>query len=149
VYKRQLQGGAYLAYLLNSKVNINMQGAYASNVSAEGLVAINALPEKEFYAIELNESDFEDDLTSVFDFGLVLGTGFNYPLSDKLYFNADLSVCIGLKGIDGVSNNEYSEVTIPLSTGFGSVVSSRNYYGLNSNAKNISGALTLGIGFRL
>ncbi len=144
-----VQGGCYLAYLLQSTVAINMEGSYKSSITNTLFELTNVESQNSNYGIELNEDDFDKKLTSSFDFGLVLGTGFNYPFSDQFYINADLSLCIGLKDIDKVNDNDYSEVEMPLSSGYGTSIRSANYYGLNSNAKNISGALTVGIGFRL
>ena len=144
-----IQGGCYLAYLLQSTVDISMEGAYVSSMLNESVGLTNVEAQNSYYGIELNEDDFDKELTSQLDFGVYIGTGINYPISDKLYINADLSFGIGLRNIDGENNNDYSEVAMPLTTGYSSSISSANYYGLNSKAKNISGALTVGIGFKL
>ncbi|MCG8580721.1 MAG: hypothetical protein MI866_12425 [Bacteroidales bacterium] len=87
--------------------------------------------------------------TAKFDYGLSLGTGLNKSISQTLYLKADLLFNFGVKSIDCLHDNEYEEAMLGAATGFNNAVKSKNYYGLNSNAKNINGLLTVGIGIRL
>ncbi|MBK3516246.1 outer membrane beta-barrel protein [Carboxylicivirga marina] len=143
-YTFYVQGGVYMACMFESRVDISIVEKFNRwNIAEE-----HEEPRLVGYYIEefnANHFDFEDELTRMFDFGLVLGTGYIYPLSKKLFINADLLFSIGLKGIDGVNDNEYDELLLAR----GTMVRSGNYYGLNSNAKNFSGELTVGIGIKL
>ncbi|MBK3516248.1 outer membrane beta-barrel protein [Carboxylicivirga marina] len=148
-----LQGGAYMAYLIQSSIDFSIDRLYVSSYKFDSdqleLIDETEVGGNSGSNIRAYENDFEDDLTSTFDLGIVLGTGYTYPLSDKLYIYADLLFSIGLKDIDGVNDNEYSETSLPASSGYNTVIQSENYYGLNSNAKNFSGVLTVGVGLRL
>lgn len=92
-----------------------------------------------------HEVDKNKEFTNEFDYGVSLGTGLSYPLTKSIFLDADLLFSLGLRQVDGKYNNEYEERRIAVSSGFAAAVRSTNYFGLNSNATNISAALTFGI----
>lgn len=135
-----IQGGFYTGLLLKSQISSHLRKhAYIRNY--------------DFYGYDLESNiDIADDkkeFTMNIDFGLSLGTGFSYALSERLFFNTDLVLNAGLRKIDKKYNNEYEEKQIAGTSGISTSLRSTNYYGLNSNSKNISSAITLGIGYKL
>jgi hypothetical protein len=64
--------------------------------------------------------------------------------------SADILISFGLIKIDRKFNNEYDELALPTPYNiYAKSIRSTNYYGLNSNATNISGSLTLGVAYQL
>ncbi len=74
-----------------------------------------------------------------------MGCGLKLPLGNGVYFTTYLLINLELRKIDKKFNNDYEEHTLPSTTGYTTIIESGNYFGLNSNAKNINTALTLGI----
>jgi len=143
-----LQGGIYMAYLLNSTGYIKLFDGYSSTLGEDNSLD-SASGYKNYSGMHLKINDKDKVHTAKFDYGLSLGTGLSKGISEKLYLKADLLVNIGLKSVDSLFDNEYEEKEISGGLGFNNAVKSSNYYGLNSNAKNISAVLTVGIGVRL
>lgn len=133
-----LQGGFYMAYLLKSEGKIELFDAYGST-----------LGDNNFSSMSIIIDDKDKIHTAKFDYGLSLGTGITKTLTNNLYLKADLLVNIGLRSVDSLYDNEYEEAAIGGATGFNNAVKSNNYYGLNSDAKNINVALTIGVGIQL
>jgi hypothetical protein len=105
--------------------------------------------ESDSYAEIKHHMHEHEEFTSTFDCGLSLGTGLSYPLTNRLFANVDLLISLGFRKVDGKYNNEYEERTVPSTNGFELLVRSTNYFGLNSNATNITAALTFGIGYKI
>ena len=142
-----LQGGMYWGYLLKSEVDILLQKWQQERIVSAGLVT--KISSNNFNEFHMEGEDEDKNYTSNVDYGLSIGTGINYPLSNRFYFNADLLINVGLRSIDKQNNNEYWESDTPRATGYYKTIHSANYYGLNSNAKNINAVITFGIGFRI
>lgn len=146
-----LQGGMYLAYLLKSEGNISLQKAeQTSFLQYNGFGSFNDENTTSYFSsFDVTIDDKDKVHTAKFDFGLSFGTGLRLPLNDQLYFKADLLFNFGLKSIDSLNNNEYAEKDFPSSSGYSTAFQSKNYYGLNSKAKNINSVLTVGVGIKL
>jgi hypothetical protein len=101
------------------------------------------------YVATKHLTDKKKEFTNHMDYGLAVGTGFACPLSTNLQINLDLLVSAGLRKVDRKYNNEYEEDARPATTGYMLMVRSTNYYGLNSDATNVSAAFTFGVGYKL
>lgn len=135
-----IQGGFYTGWLLKSQI-------YTYNRKH------NYIPDYDFYGSDFmsgidNSIDKDKEFTTHFDFGVSAGIGFTHNLTNKLIFNSDLILNLGLRKIDRKYNNEYSEERLPVLPPY-ILLRSTNYYGLNSNAKNISATFTIGLGYTL
>ncbi|WP_430814241.1 porin family protein [Carboxylicivirga sp. RSCT41] len=144
-----VQGGMYMGYLLKSEIDINILEGVASNYYSDGSPTLTNADEINVMEMHVYGEDEDKDYTNNFDVGLNLGGGLNYPLGEHFYLNVDLSVCLGLIQLDKKNDNDYEVTPLPWGSGYTTMVRSANYYGLNSKAKNISGALTVGIGVKL
>lgn len=138
--KFYVQGGFYLGWLLKSEIyTFKRNHTYFANGDQ---------PVSDFQSsVEFQDEDKE--FTNTLDPGLSLGCGLNYPLSDRLSLNGDLLLSAGLQKVDKKYNNEYTEDTISMYSGIGLLVRSTNYFGLNSNATNLSASLTIGCSYML
>jgi len=135
-----VEGGAYLSFLISSKIN-DWNEKIVSNDTAE------------IYRYWSNLDNWKDSkkvYTKKFDMGLSIGTGFEKNLTDKLVVMTEILLNVGLLDVDSKYNNEYSVTPTAAGSNFTSVlVRSTNYYGLNSNSKNINLLFTIGIGYKL
>lgn len=135
------QGGFYAGYLLKSQVSVlEKKHAYIPNYDSYGYDFL--------FRID-NQVDSKKQLTTNFDFGISIGAGISHALTNRIYLNANLICNVGLRKIDGKYDNEYSSNIGSTFTGITTIVRSTNYYGLNSEAKNINMAVTVGLGYRL
>lgn len=94
-----------------------------------------------------NEINNKKEFTNNIDFGVSFGTGYSYPFTNRLLLNADLIFNIGLFKIDKKYHNEYEETILPSITGSSIRLRATNYYGLNSNARNLNMGFTVGIAY--
>lgn len=78
-------------------------------------------------------------------FGISLGTGFSYPIAENFFLNANVLFNVGLRKIDKKYNNEYEEEDRVGISGTVTSLRSTNYFGLNSNARNVNSTITLGV----
>lgn len=140
--KFYIQGGFYTGYLLKSKINTRLKKH-------------NYIPDYNFYGFSytfgFDKVDTKKEFTTNIDFGTSLGAGFNYPLNNKLFLKADYIINIGFLKIDKKYNNEFELLKDRiLTTGSSTTpIRSTNYYGLNSQARNINMSFTIGIGFKI
>jgi hypothetical protein len=133
-------GGLYIGYLLSSRIDYLNQ----KTVSDESGILSD-------YSTWIdNEKDKKREYTNKLDFGFSLGTGYTKNLSDNLIFKTELLFNIGLRKVDSKYNNDFSVTPVPSGSNFSSVlVRSTNYYGLNSNSKNINMLITIGLGYKI
>jgi len=132
-----IQGGFYLGKLILNKTDIELIKDYSSEYSSN------------YYMSYINGVDYRD-LTNEIDYGLIFGGGFFKKLNQKLIFTTEVKLDIGLKKLDAKYNNEYEEIKIPSGTNIPyTAITSTNYHGFNSNAKNISAAILIGINYIL
>jgi len=87
-----------------------------------------------------------DNHTTKFDCGLTVGTGYKIALSEKISLSSNLRFNYGLCKIDSKNSNEviYTPNGIHLT-----MKTIKNYYGLNSFARNLNMTLTFGIVYEL
>ena len=136
-----LQGGFYLGYLLNSKISYSLRKhTYIPDYIWSG---------SDTWARLDNAEDEEKEFTMNFDYGVSAGAGLSHPLGSRTVLTADLLFTMGLRQVDAKYNNEYSEKDVISGTGFRKQLRSTNYFGLNSNARNFTTLITVGIGYRL
>ena len=84
--------------------------------------------------------------TTKLDFGISFGAGYKKDLSEKLSLISNIKLNIGLRKIDALNNNEV--IYNPSGTNLiGKTI--KDYYGLNSNARNINFTLTFGIAYKI
>lgn len=88
-----------------------------------------------------------DDHTQKFDFGLTFGTGFKKSIGKKLWLTSGLKLNFGLCKIDALYDNE--RVFKPSGVDLNGGVSIKNYYGINSSARNLNMTLTVGLAYSL
>ncbi|HAF27749.1 MAG TPA: hypothetical protein DCG75_01755 [Bacteroidales bacterium] len=130
-----IESGIYTGYLISSKIDI--QG--------EKIVDVDYSDNNFEYRWWIdNEKDKEKEFTKEFDFGILVAAGYNKYLSDKLLFNTKIGINVGMVKLDSKYNNEYELSPISFSS---SLLRSTNYYGLNSNSKNINFVFTVGLGY--
>jgi hypothetical protein len=135
-----LSAGGFAGWLIESDVYTFMRKhRYSQDLPYSG---------SDFYA-EVGGIDEKKEFTNHFDCGLAIGTGFAYPLTTNFQLNIDVQLSASLRKIDKKYNNEYEESDIAMPTGVGLRVRSTNYFGLNSDATNISAAFTFGVGYKL
>lgn len=134
-----VSGGVYAGYLLSSRINYFEQRS--ETYAAGGY-------ENYTYWID-NQKDKKRKYTNKFDFGISLGAGYSKSISDKLALKSELSFNIGLRKVDAKYNNEFSITPTAGQTGFTNLVRATNYYGLNSNSKNINASILLGLEYRI
>lgn len=134
-----VEGGFYGGMLLLSKFDLYSQKSFY-----EG-------PGNNFYTdLTISGKDPEHEFTSFIDLGISAGFGFHKMISEKMYLKSTLRTNIGLLKVDGKYNNEYQESYIPQSANIiAMTVRSTNYFGFNSNAKNLNFLFTIGVGWKL
>ncbi|KAA3635102.1 MAG: hypothetical protein DWQ02_10355 [Bacteroidetes bacterium] len=134
-----IEGGFYGGMLLFSKFDLYSQKSYY-----EG-------PGNNFYTdLTITGKDPEHEFTSFIDLGVSAGFGFQKMISEKMYVKSAMRANIGLLKVDGKYNNEYEETYIPQSANIIALtVRSTNYFGFNSNAKNLNFLFTVGVGWKL
>lgn len=135
-----VSGGIYFGYLVSSRIDYLNQ----KTVSDE----LGILSDYSFWID--NEKDKKREYTNKLDFGLSLGTGYSKNITDKLVFKSELLFNIALRKVDSKYNNDFSVTPVPSGTNLSNVlVRSTNYFGLNSNSKNINMLFSLGLGYRI
>jgi len=133
-------GGVYIGYLLSSGIDYLNQ----KTVSDESGIL------RDYSAWIDIENDKKRGYTNKFDLGFSFGTGYAKNISDKLIFKSELLFNIGIIKVDSKYNNEFSVTPVPTFENFSNVlVRSTNYYGLNSNSKNINMLITIGLGYKI
>jgi hypothetical protein len=135
-----IQAGFYVGWLAKSRTQVfQRKHTYT--------------PEYNYYESDMigtiEGTDDKKELTTNIDWGLSAGFGYAHPLTNKLSINASCLVSAGFVKIDKKYNNEYEAQVIPQSTGVAMRLRSTNYFGLNSNARNMTAALGIGLGYRL
>ncbi len=83
--------------------------------------------------------------TTSFDYGLVLGAGYKYMLTNQLGINARLRYSYGLVKIDALNESTWEKIM----PNFPSVYNLKNYYGISSDARNTSLSITIGISYKI
>jgi hypothetical protein len=132
--------GVYTGYLLSSRIDFLNQ----KKITDKSRI----VSDYSFYID--NEKDSEKEYTHLFDFGVSLGAGYVVQLSKKLKLRPEIMVNAGLRKVDAKYNNEYSAIPVANLSGYNNLmVRSTNYYGLNSQAKNINVLFTLGVDYKL
>jgi len=142
--KFYIQGGFYTGYLLKSKVSLHTKKRnYIPNSNPEYVLSN--------YNFGFDREDTKKEFTTNIDFGASLGAGFNYPLNNKLFLKVDYLMNIGFLKIDKKYNNEFELLKdqLPTTGSITTPIRSTNYYGLNSQARNINMSLTIGVGFKI
>jgi hypothetical protein len=131
-----IDAGIYAGYLLTSRLT----SLNEKTLSQNGIEIYN------YYYLIDNCKDKKKDFTNNFDFGALVGTGFIKNITDRLSVISELRMSVGLVKIDSKYNNEYVETPIASGTSIPKVaLCSTNYYGLNSNSKNINIILSFGL----
>jgi len=126
-----IQGGAYLALILRSQAQISFERRIVG--SSLSYSYINFLDRKMVH-------------TSDFDFGFSCGAGYKHNLTSRLLFNIDFLLSAGIIKNDKLYNNEHMYIAGGTNN---SVLIETNYYGLSSDARNISANLSFGLLYRL
>ncbi len=135
-----IQGGPYAGLLLKSKVS---GSSLVSQVQDGAMVSDGN---------ELGTYSFVNDTsaynhTHMLDYGINLGAGFEFYWTKTAYITLDMNVGMGLRKIDKLYSNTYTELDL---TNFStrdlpeSPYISRNYYSYSSNAKNFYVMFTVG-----
>lgn len=134
-----IEGGIYGGKLISSAIDL-----YSEKSLYEG-------PGNYYESmVEINGEDRGGEFTSMYDLGITTGFGFQKFVSEKIFLRTGVRTNIGLLKVDSKYNNEYEELLIPQSSNIISTyVRSTNYYGFNSNAKNINILITFGVGWML
>jgi hypothetical protein len=79
------------------------------------------------------------------DAGVLGGLGYTFNIDNKTQIIANFRTNVSVLKL-GKFNNEFETYPFPTNTGFGYLVSNRNYmYGMNSQARNINFSLSFGI----
>jgi hypothetical protein len=133
------KGGIYSSYLLASK--------HSHLIEKRGFN--DGIEEFKFSFSLENDKDKEKEYTSHFDVGISLGAGYSKKISNKLIFDIDILATFGFVKVDRKFDNYYDEYSFPSGSGFFTVITSENYYGLNSNARNLVLSVLFGIGYLL
>lgn len=134
------EGGTFMGYLLSSRITY---------LNSKTLSNENGLLSKNSTRLN-NQKDLDKKYTHKYDFGLSVGSGFIKSLSNRLVLKTELRMNIGLLKLDSKYNNEYMLKVRPSGSNFGTyLLRSTNYYGLNSNSKNINLVLTIGLGYKI
>ncbi len=133
-----VSGGAYLGYLIATKFDYFNHKELSDETGPLG--------SSSFWASDKNKNP---EITNKLDYGFSVGTGYVHNITDNLVFKTELLFNVGLRKVDSKYNNEFSVTSIPTGSNLQSVaVRSTNYYGLNSNAKNMNMLITVGLGYR-
>ena len=138
--KLYISGGFYTGYLISSRINWLNQKIVSDD---SGILSDYS------YWLE-NWKDRKRLYTNKLDFGFSIGTGYERNLTDKLIVKAELISNMSVRKIDSKYNNDFSITPMPSGSNLNQVaVRSTNYYGLNSNAKNINLLFRLGLAYKL
>lgn len=132
-----IEEGVYFGNLISSHITIYQEKSAIDNT----------FPYYYHFSMD-NIKDEEKEFTNKFDYGISFGTGYHKNLTSKLTFNISMRVNIGLKKLDAKFDNEYEEQSIISGpSSYVTYLRSTNYFGLNSDSKNINMALTAGLGY--
>ncbi|MGA1977644.1 MAG: outer membrane beta-barrel protein [Bacteroidales bacterium] len=135
-----VEGGFYLGYLLASQVNFEQSKTINDDNTGSLLFSYNFS-----YLFD----DKTNHYTGTFDPGLTIGGGFVKNISKRLVLRTGFSLSCGLIKADSKYNNEYVITSFPSGTDFSAVLlRSTNYYGLNSNSRNLNFIATVGFGYK-
>ena len=133
------EGGVYTGYLISSKIT------YLNKKTVSDATRVLSQ-----YTFEINnQKDSKKEYTHLFDFGFSAGAGFIKNISEKLIFKTEILLNFGMAKLDSKYNNEYLVESVSLPGSNNDKVISTNYFGLNSNSKNINFNLTLGLGYKI
>ncbi len=132
-----IEGGVYGSKLITSMIDL-----YSEKSFHEG-------PGNYFESmIEISGKDDGGEFTAAYDLGITAGFGFQKFISEKIFLKSGVRVNAGLIKVDGKYNNEYEESYWPQSSNIiATTVRSTNYYGFNSNARNINILFLFGVGW--
>lgn len=131
-----IYGGVYTALLIGETARFD---AYKKRTTED---LQNGGTNVQLSTMRQNDGGSEFSGTKTFDFGLIAGFGGDYPINKKLAFTASLGLQAGLTKLDKHNNNEYSLEPLPMSM---NRLTSRNYYGFSSDAKNFQIELNVGL----
>jgi hypothetical protein len=96
-----------------------------------------------------SRSEKDAKMHNRFDMGFLGGIGYTYNINEKIDIITGIRANISILKL-GRFNNEYRESFSPTATGFQYNIESKNYmFGLNSQARNISFNLSVGMLYRL
>lgn len=138
-----VEGGLYFGFLFKSKIKSRY---YISNENVGNEI------KKEFVG---STEDSDKIFTNKNDFGMRLGIGHSFPISEKWQGRTKLSYDHGFQKVDGKYDQIIffgsSSPTVGVPTGQSQTVkvASIDYYRMNPNAKNIYLALSFGASYRL
>ena len=124
-----LEGGLYSGYLLSSKVTLS-----DSKIVDEAPRA--------FFFSKFDNNSFTHNL----DYGFSLGGGFAKDINQKVIFSISTRVNIGLRKVDAKFDNQFEIGSTPLGS---QLVTSTNYFGFNSDARNINFTFSIGAGYKI
>ncbi|MFZ4455677.1 MAG: outer membrane beta-barrel protein [Bacteroidales bacterium] len=133
-----IEGGLYLGYLRQSTI---------SHSSSKTVTDNNQVIYNSHWSLDGFNFD-QMKYTNKFDYGVSLGGGYSKFLSDKYRLTTALVMNIGLRKLDAMFNNNYSE-TVYFGPTKKVLIKASNYYGLNSNSINASIEIKIGISFKL
>lgn len=123
-----IQGGPYAGFLLKS------------NTSGSSIVT--ELSGNSAYTDAYNFDEDSKPQTNEVDYGLMVGGGMEFYWTSNSYIFVEMNAGLGLRKIDKLYNNEYEE--FDQNFRYLTNYTSKNYYSLNSNAKNFSVMFTVG-----
>lgn len=123
-----VQGGPFAGFLIKS------------NTSGSSIVT--ELSGSSAYTDAYNFDEDSKEHTNSVDYGLMMGGGMEFYWTSNSYIFLEMNASLGLRKIDKLYNNEYEE--FDRSYKYLTNYTSRNYYSLNSNAKNFSIMFTVG-----
>jgi hypothetical protein len=134
--------GGFISLLINSRIRgiDNRKFISKDNFFPENLPAYS----------EENIEKFEFDTdgksrTHKIDYGCAVGGGVYYKINDKLKFSVNSLLNISLRKLDSQYNNDL--ITNPGSTGI--IEYKKDYFQLNSRAKNINLLVNMGLAFKM
>ena len=125
-----IQAGSYFGLILRSQV----QTSYSQN---------SDFGYSSYYS---NVLDTKNVHTSDLDFGLLGGFGYRFIFKDRLSLGLDFQLNAGLIKIDKLNDNSFGYYATGTNI---AMLSEKNYYGLSSNARNISASLSLGLAYKI
>ena len=135
-----VSGGLYVGYLVSSRIDYLIQKTVFDS-TGESVILSRKIDKVK---------DEKRAFTNKFDYGISLGTGFVKKISDKLHFKSEMLFNMGLRKLDSKYNNELLVRSYPLGSNFFNFgVRSTNYFGLNSNSRNINMLITFGLAYTI
>lgn len=123
-----IQGGPYAGFLTKSNTSGSSIVTELSGNSAY----------TDAYDFDVDSKDHTNNV----DLGLMVGGGMEFYWTSNSYLFMELNASLGVRKIDKLYNNEYEE--FDQSYRYLTNYTSKNYYSLNSNARNFSVMFTVG-----